>query len=153
MPRSLEIFAGILPAGDMIGGHCLPARRRAQPDGERKMSLCQADLNQFTSSENWYRHPLVSSITYTDGVKYMADTAGAHWLLDKIATLQMMPAIKTEPFQVWRLVVRENRTAILSCDDGNDAVVYSEEITFTDFPLDEIKLYCTDNVILLPSEY
>jgi hypothetical protein len=31
--------------------------------------------------------------------------------------------------------------------------VYSKELSFTDFPLAEVMLYFTDNVILLPSEY
>ena len=31
--------------------------------------------------------------------------------------------------------------------------VYTQEIPFTDFPLDEVKLYFANNVIHLPSEY
>ena len=49
--------------------------------------------------------------------------------------------------------MNEDRTASLVCDDGNDNIVYTQHVAFTDFPLDEIKLYFTDNVILLPSEY
>jgi len=30
---------------------------------------------------------------------------------------------------------------------------WTQHIEFTDFPLDEIKFYFADNVILLPSEY
>jgi hypothetical protein len=58
-----------------------------------------------------------------------------------------------EGFQVWTLKVNDDRTASLFCDDGNDNIVYTQHIEFTDFPLDEIKFYSTDNVILLPSEY
>jgi hypothetical protein len=35
----------------------------------------------------------------------------------------------------------------------NDNIVSTQHIAFTDFPVDEIKFYFTDNVILLPSEY
>ena len=38
-------------------------------------------------------------------------------------------------------------------DDGNDNIVYTQRIEYTDFPLDEIKLYFVNNVIHLPSEY
>jgi hypothetical protein len=31
--------------------------------------------------------------------------------------------------------------------------VYTKEIKYTDFPLDEITFYFTDNVIYLPSEH
>jgi hypothetical protein len=45
-------------------------------------------LSQFSGSEHWYRHGLVPSITFTDGAKYVADEAGAYWLLDEIALAQ-----------------------------------------------------------------
>ena len=39
-------------------------------------------LAQFTGSQNFYRHSLVREVLYTEGVEYVADAAGAHWLLD-----------------------------------------------------------------------
>jgi hypothetical protein len=48
--------------------------------------------------------------------------------------------------------VKDN-SARLACDDGNDRGVFTKAIPFTDFPEPGITLYCTDNVILLPSEY
>jgi hypothetical protein len=41
----------------------------------------------------------------------------------------------------------------LTCDDGNGNIVFTKDIEHTDFPLDEITLYFTNNVIHLPSEY
>jgi hypothetical protein len=92
------------------------------------------------------------SVTYTDGAKYVADEAGAHWLLDIIATNQMTPAVKAEEFQVWKLTVANGKGRVV-CEDGNDNVVFSQDIDFTDFPEPGITLWFTDNVILLPSEY
>jgi hypothetical protein len=115
-------------------------------------ALHQEDLAQFIGSENWYQHGLVRSITYTDGAKYVADHAGAYWLLDEIALSQRVTSVKVEPFQVWKLGVRA-REGTLTCDDGNGNVVYRKPIPYTDFPLPEITFYFTDNVILLPSEY
>lgn len=43
------------------------------------------------------------------------------------------------------------RTA--TCDDGDGTVVFSKPIAYTDFPLEDIALYFTNDVILLPSEY
>jgi len=116
-------------------------------------TLKAEDLDQFIGSEHWYQHGLVRTITYTDGAKYVADEGGAYWLLDEIVLAQKFNArTKTEPFQVWRLVVSD-REGTLTCDDGNGNIVYTKPIPFTDFPLPEIKLYFADNVILLPSEY
>jgi hypothetical protein len=42
-------------------------------------------LDQFTSSQNFYRHSLVKEVLYTEGTQYVADAAGAYWLLNEIA--------------------------------------------------------------------
>ncbi|PYT71004.1 MAG: hypothetical protein DMG42_17830 [Acidobacteria bacterium] len=39
------------------------------------------------------------------------------------------------------------------CDDGNNNIIYTLEIEYTDFPLNEIKFDFANNVILLLSEY
>jgi hypothetical protein len=36
-------------------------------------------LQQFIGTENVYQHGLVRSILYTDGAKYVAESAGAYW--------------------------------------------------------------------------
>jgi hypothetical protein len=119
----------------------------------KKATVSTADLANFTGSENWYQHWLGKSL-YTDGARFVADRAGAYWLLDEIVTNQTRPKIKAEEFQVWTLKVDlEKHKGVLTCDDGNGNVVFSKRIEFTDFPLPEIKLYCTDGTILLPSEY
>lgn len=116
--------------------------------------LTHAELSHFTGSEHWYRHALVRSILFTDGAKYLADKAGAYWLLDEIALAQRYEQpVAAEEFQLWKLSVRPDRTAVLACENGNGDVILRKDIPFTDFPLDEINLYCANNTILLPSEY
>jgi len=89
-------------------------------------SLDQNILNQFTGSEHRYRHGLVPSITFTDGAKYVADAAGAYWLLDEIALAQrFVKEVATKRFQVWKLTVNPDSTATLVCENGNDKAVYS----------------------------
>jgi len=120
----------------------------------KRAKLGTQDLNQFTGSENWYRHALNRNVLYSDGAKYVADEGGAYWLLDAIALCQRHERrVAAKPFQVWRLTVREDRTASLVCDDGNDNIVYAQHIEFTDFPADEITLWFANGVIYLPSEH
>ena len=117
-------------------------------------TLSKSDLAQFTGSESWYRHGINRNVFYTDGAQHVAEHGGAYWLLDEIAIIQPYnKAVAAEQFQVWKLSVRTDRTASLSCDDGNGSIVFTKEIEHTDFPLDEITLYFTNNVIHLPSEY
>ena len=117
------------------------------------MTITHSDLAQFTGTDHWYRHNLVPNVTYTDGVKFMAEKCGAYWLIDEIALAQAFePRVKAEEFQVWELIVTES-TATLSCDDGNGNVVLSKHIPCTDFPLYTIDLWVEGGVILLPSEH
>lgn len=110
------------------------------------------NLDQFNGGDAQYRHPLMRSVNYTEGAKYVADTAGAHWLLDVVASHQLDPKVKAEPFQVWKLEVTGSVGKVI-CEDGNDNVVTTQDIPFTDFPEPGVTLWFTGNVILLPSEY
>ena len=117
-------------------------------------TLNKDDLAQFTGSENWYRHGINRNVLYTDGARHVAEHGEAYWLLDEIAIIQPYnKAVAAEEFQVWKLTVRPDHGATLTCDDGNRNIVFTKEIEYTDFPLDEITLYFTNNVIHLPSEY
>jgi hypothetical protein len=85
--------------------------------------------------------------------KYVAEQAGAYWLLDEIAFAQRGDKnVAGEEFQLWKLMVKPDHTATLTCEDGNGNAVYSKAIEYTDFPLPELALYFTNSVILLPSE-
>lgn len=105
-----------------------------------------------TGTETWFQH-WTGRFTYTEGVQYLAKTAGAYWLIDLVASWADDPTIRREDFVVWKLAVRPDHTATATATDGNGHVLITQGITFTDFPLEEITLYLTDNVLLLPSEY
>ena len=130
-------------------------------------ALTEAELDQFTGTEQWYRHGFARNVLYTDGVKYMAEKGGAYWLIDAIVSHQINPKVRKnerlQEFQVWTLKVAEDRSAVLTCqaDSGEKAIV-TQKIEATDFPLKEIKLWVEPTggpngeilkVILLPSEH
>lgn len=121
-------------------------------------TLNASDLGQFSGTENWYKHAIARNVTYTDGARHVAVAGEAYWLLDEIAVAQTEPGLKRNGFQVWNLR-RDGDGCTLIVDDGNDAVIYTKRIAFTDFPLDEIKLYVCEGgpgntkVIMLPGEY
>jgi hypothetical protein len=57
-------------------------------------------LAQFTGSTNFYRRGLVREVLYTEGVEYVAETAGAYWLLDEIALApRYVIPVQVEDFQ------------------------------------------------------
>lgn len=118
-----------------------------------------AQLAQFTGSTTFTRHGLVRSVLITEGVAFLADKAGAHWLVDALAIWQSETRARTEPFQAWNLVVdAATRSAVLAMTDGNSSTeIIKQEIAWTDFPLSEIALWCIaegdHRVLMLPSEY
>jgi len=120
-------------------------------------TLTNADLALFSGSEQFVRHGLNRKYICTEGVQFLAERAGAYWLLDKIA-LHGSRKIDKEDFQVWKLTINADRTATLTTGDGNDDVIKREKLTYTDFPLAEITLWAVRNefdgfTIMLPSEY
>ena len=119
-----------------------------------KKTLSEADLRQFTGTEQWYRHGMVRDVLFTDGVKYVAETGGAYWLIDEIAFAQRgEKRVAAEEFQHWKLTVNADRTAMPTCDDGNDHIIFEKRIEYTDFPLEQVRFYVVNKTILLPTEY
>lgn len=115
--------------------------------------ISKQDLEQFTGSEHYYKHWL-KQLVFTDGVNFLADKTGSYWLIDIIASYQ--PEFKGKySFQLWELKVDlEDKTATVTMrEDSNTPVIIKQDLTYTDFPLAYQKIYCVDNVVLLPSEY
>jgi hypothetical protein len=90
-------------------------------------------------------------------VKYLAEEAEAFWLIDAIASWQVSPKVKRDPMlqeiQFWKLRVNPDNSAVLTCERDTDDVALTQAIEFTDFPLESVKLYLSNRVLMLPSEY
>ncbi len=116
-------------------------------------------LRQFTGSGTFTRYsPLFPQVVLTEGAEYLADECGAYWLMDVIAS--HTPSVpKDETFTIAQLTVNPmNKAFFTLADDSPATKIYANQsISYTDFPLDEIKLYVIREgdewVILLPSEY
>ncbi len=114
-------------------------------------------LAGFTGTINWYRH-WTNLLAYTDGVKTLAESVGAFWLIDAIASWQFKPKVDQCDFQVWTLTVKEDQTASLQMqeDTGLQSVV-TQQLVYTDFPFGTFTLWVEgsgqERVLLLPSEH
>jgi hypothetical protein len=109
-------------------------------------------------TEHYYRHSFCRNFVYTDGIKVLAENAGAYWLIDAIASHQKTAQKKLDWFQLWELTKQPNNTWLLTCRaDTGETPVVSQEIEYSDFPLNSIKLYVEGSgdryVLLLPSEH
>ena len=121
------------------------------------MTTWANELNNFSGTEHYYR--ITPDTVITDGAKFVADKGGAYWLMVAIASY--LPEFTSkETFVVATLNVTRTATsshAILKLDDGNDNILVEQLIEYTDFALNEMKLYACYNgdawVIMLPREY
>jgi hypothetical protein len=119
-------------------------------------------------TDNYYKHWL--GLVYSDGVKFMADTCEAYWLIDVIASHQpkCRKNMMLRDFQIWTLRHKPTKTypkqVVIECfADSGLPVSISQKVPFSDFPKikacnDEsfpdaaIKFYVENGVICLPSE-
>lgn len=127
------------------------------------------DLSQFTGTTTYYRWSgLFRNCVLTDGTRHLAETAGAFWLMDAIASHQ--PKLlrhqdqRLHELQFWTLTVHKDNSAILSCcaDSGQKPAVL-QRIEYTDFAtktgMAAIMLFVAvgqqgePSVLMLPSEY
>lgn len=108
-----------------------------------------AELGYFTGTENYFK--AMFGLIYTDGIKYVAEEAGAYWLIDAVASYQHQ--LKKQEFQSWILNQNPDQSWTLTATDGNDKVLVKQEIEFSDFPIAKISMYVSNNVLMLPSEY
>jgi hypothetical protein len=98
-----------------------------QSDTQSKKTLSAADFAQFTGTEQWYRHSINPTVLYTEGAQHVAKHGEAYWLLDEIALIQPYDQnVAAEEFQASTLNVRPDKTATLTCDDGNGNVVLAK---------------------------
>jgi hypothetical protein len=122
---------------------------------ETKHDLTKEALRKFTGSEKFYHgYP---GFRHTEGVEYVIEHGGAHWLIAAIASAQTLDAVKAEWMQIWKLTVGADRKALLVAEDGDGKELYRQEFSFTDFPLNEISIWVQRGedapYAMLPSEY
>ena len=120
-----------------------------------------ADLGQFTGTERHHAWSfLFRKHVLTDGAKYVADKAGAYWLMDAIASYhaRCVKDVMLQDFQLWQLKVTDGKGVLTCRRDSNERPAIRQVIEYTDFPNGEITLYCNrcDEAkwcIMLRSEY
>ena len=93
----------------------------------------EAQLAHFHGSTTRTRHALVPSVQMAEGVVFLAEAAGAHWLTDAIASYVHDARAREEEFQVWQLVVDGSlHTGLLTMCDGNSTIpIITQELDYS----------------------
>jgi hypothetical protein len=112
-------------------------------------------LHQFNGTTKYYEY---IGTNITDGIVYIMQN-GYSWLVsDAIFTIyfdiRIKEHLKKDKFLVIKLKVnRENKTAKVTFEDGNNNVLVYHIYDYTDAKVDELVLYYIDGVLMLANEY
>lgn len=114
--------------------------------------LTKANLAQFDGTQNYYRH--WTGVYYTDGIKYLAQEGQAYWLIDAVASYQKDKKIlnnqNLRDIQFWTLTIKNGKGLLTCVEDAGMKPVIKQEIPYTDFPLDEVKVWVERGSLFSP---
>jgi hypothetical protein len=118
-------------------------------------------------TDNYSRSPFNRAFLYTSGVREVADSIGAYWLLDIIATevvVELLRRFKStgDYFASLTITVKNDKADITATMDSGVPPWWSKHIDYTDFPEGEWKFFLmvdgllqgdkTSVVMMLPSQ-
>lgn len=109
------------------------------------------ELRNFTGTEHYYKHPF--GIYLTDGVMFLCEECKCRWLVDLIASYQFYEKVKLEEFQVYKLSVNKDNSALVKIENGDCVEIARQDIEYTDFPLEYFEIWFANRVAYLPSEH
>lgn len=162
-------YMGVLVADEAKWKALLPpSQQQPTPVRSEREALVEEianTLGSFTGSCEFTKWSILfRKDVLTEGTKYLADKAGCYWLMDLIASVQNLPRLKRNEFQVWYVIVCHaeftqpkpwqwgpdgteleecsGRWAWVWCEDGREkenSVCYTQLVPFTDFPLANIE--------------
>jgi hypothetical protein len=116
-------------------------------------------LIQFIGSQTYTLH-WTKRLIYTEGVAWLQEAAECGWLIDLIASHQGDPALEAcGGIQFWKLKVdlKTKRARAICIPDTGRPPVVSQEIEYSDFPLESIDLWMEYDgetwTLMLPREH
>ncbi len=116
-----------------------------------------SDIGHFTGTCGYCRYSqLFPDVLLTDGAKYVADTAGAYWLMDLIAGMLYENRVRDLVFVKLKLTGNGRCTVTMMDDDPPRRLEEKVTDIMTDFP-EDITLFVNaegeHKIIYLPSEH
>lgn len=121
---------------------------------ELKQEILEA-LPHFMGTEQiWEHRTFAFSIYLSDGCNYLKLKAQFCWFFDLVASHQAK--LKHEDFQCWKLSRKSGNEFEITCEGGDENQLLTQRIPFSDFPLDELRIWVIRDgslICMLPTEY
>lgn len=125
----------------------------------------ETSLAQFHGTERYYYDPVVPELNYTDGVKFVFDSCVRNVeedsrmpedLISRIMKKTLLEAVSLHMKDHYFISVslkQEKEEMGINISDGNGKDLESLSVGKDVFLVSEIKMFCTNNVLMLASEY
>lgn len=111
------------------------------------------DLQSFGTS-HYYQTTFLDNFLVTDGVKSMFEKLKCYWVGDIVASY--FPSIVNKDWFFCVKIIVENSKAIFTVEDGNEIIMITQDIPYTDLK-QNLKMFLQWDgerlVLMLPSEY
>ena len=123
-----------------------------------KANEIELELERFIGSEIVHQIPILNT-RFTAGIKYLMQVAECFWLVLDSSTIGKSLMDKSRFISIdFKKCSEEEKDgsgcgAIIEYGDGNGNILETQRYNYTDFPLDQIRLYFIDGTLMLPSEY
>lgn len=108
-----------------------------------------SELQYFTCTEAYHK---IMNVDCTDGIMYLMNNGHAWVVTDAICQLRSSGALKGEEFVTIKLMI-QNHKAIMEYSDGNGNVIIMQKYGYTDSEASSVKMFYTNNVLMLAGEY
>ncbi|WP_047419504.1 DUF6876 family protein [Cellulophaga sp. Hel_I_12] len=115
-------------------------------------------LQHFKGTEMFYQIPVLRT-RFTDGLKYLSEVAECFWLITDTSLIAKSLMNRSEFIRIdfKKTPIEKLETtgyqAEISYSDGNGNLLQKQWYHVTHFPLDELRLFFVNNILMLPSEY
>lgn len=91
--------------------------------------------------------------TTTPTIYPFCEQYGCYWFIDVINSYQTARFRQANEFQVWKLVLNKTGNgAKVICEDGDDNIILTQKILFTDYKGPELILWFENETIYFPEE-
>ncbi|MFS4467492.1 DUF6876 family protein [Maribacter sp. 2210JD10-5] len=123
-----------------------------------KVNEIKEGLKGFGGTNFFYQIPLIRT-RFTDGLKYLADVAECFWLITDTSVIAKSLMNRSSFITIDFKRFSEEKQDFLGYEveivysDGDGNVFEKHRYNDTDFPLEELRLFFTDDTLMLPSEY
>ncbi len=123
-----------------------------------KINTIKESLQHFHGSEMFFQIPITKT-RFTSGLKYLADVAECFWLITDTSVIAKSLMDKSYFITIdFKRLPKEKQDLLgyeaeIAYSDGNGTIFETHPYHFTDFPLDELRLFFVDNTLMLPNEY